>query len=103
MVDLDLHRLRLLRELEVRGTLHAVAVALSYSPSAVSQQLAVLEREVGVRLLEKAGRGVRLTDAAYVLARHAAGVLSAAEAAAADLASLSRDVRGVVRASGLQS
>ena len=103
MVDLDLHRMRLLRELEVRGTLHAVAVALSYSPSAVSQQLAVLEREVGVRLLEKAGRGVRLTDAAHVLARHAAGLLSAAEAAAADLASLSRDVRGVVRASGLQS
>ncbi|SCF16800.1 LysR substrate-binding domain-containing protein [Micromonospora chokoriensis] len=103
MVELDLRRLRFLRELEERGTLAAVAAALGYSPSTVSQQLALLEREVGVRLLDKAGRGVRLTDAGQLLAQHARVLLSAAEAAQADLAALSGDVRGTVRARGLQS
>ncbi|MCO1655572.1 LysR family transcriptional regulator [Pseudonocardia humida] len=103
MVSFDLRRLRLLRELEERRTLGAVATALGYSPSAVSQQLAVLEREVGARLLEKAGRGVRLTDAGRLLARHARILLSAAEAAAADLATSTGGVRGAVRASGMQS
>ena len=60
---LDLHRLRLLHELHRRGTIAAVAEALRYTPSAVSQQLAVLEREAGIPLLEKAGRGVRLAEA----------------------------------------
>ncbi|MGC5012374.1 LysR family transcriptional regulator [Streptosporangium sp. DT93] len=103
MITFDLRRLRLLRELEERGTLAAVATALDYSPSAVSQQLSVLEREVGARLLEKAGRGVRLTDAGRLLARHARILLAAAEATAADLASLGGEVRGTVRAGGLQS
>lgn len=103
MDDLDLRRLRLLRELRTRGTLGAVADALGYSPSAVSQQLAVLEREAGARLIEKAGRGVRLTDAGQVLAEHAAVLLAAAEAARADLAALSGEVRGTVRVGGLQS
>jgi DNA-binding transcriptional LysR family regulator len=103
MVALDLRRLRMLRELEERGTLAAVATALDYTPSAVSQQLAVLERETGVRLLEKAGRGVRLTDAGRLLAEHARVLLSAAEAAQTDLASLTGEIRGTVRAGGLQS
>ena len=103
MVVFDLRRLRMLRELEERGTLGAVATALGYSPSAVSQQLGVLEREVGTRLLEKAGRGVRLTDAGRLLAEHAGVLLAAAEAAAADLAALGGEVRGTVRAVGLQS
>jgi DNA-binding transcriptional LysR family regulator len=103
MIPLDLRRLRFLRELEERGTLAAVAAALSYSPSTVSQQLSMLEREVGTRLLEKAGRGVRLTDAGHLLAHHARVLLSAAEAAEADLAALDGDIRGTVRAGGLQS
>jgi DNA-binding transcriptional LysR family regulator len=103
MVTLDLRRLRLLRELAERGTLGAVATALGYSPSAVSQQLAVLEKEVGVRLLQKAGRGVRLTDAGRLLSQHAGVLLAAAEAARTDLASLTGEVRGTVRAGGLQS
>src|SRR5687768_8157834 len=98
MVVFDLHRLRLLREFEERGTLSAVAAALDYSPSAVSQQLSALEKEAGARLLEKAGRGVRLTDAGRLLARHARVLLAAAEAAAADLADLGGEVRGTVRA-----
>ncbi|WP_067509579.1 LysR family transcriptional regulator [Actinoplanes sp. TFC3] len=103
MVDLDLRRLRFLREFQERGTLAAVAVALGYSPSTVSQQLALLEKDVGVPLLEKAGRGVRLNDAGRLLAQHAHLLLSAAEAAGADLAALSGDIRGTVRAGGLQS
>ncbi len=103
MVALDLRRLRFLREFEERGTLGAVAAALGYSPSTVSQQLALLEKDVGTRLFEKAGRGLRLNDAGRLLAQHTRVLLSAAEAAEADLAALSGDVRGTVRAGGLQS
>lgn len=103
MVTLDLRRLQLLREFEERGTLAAVAAALGYSPSAVSQQLALLEKDVATPLFEKAGRGVRLTDAGQLLAHHARVLLAAAETAEADLAALSGDVRGTVRAGGLQS
>ncbi|GLY04429.1 MULTISPECIES: LysR family transcriptional regulator [Actinoplanes] len=102
MVVLDLRRLRFLRELEERGTLGAVAAALGYSPSAVSQQLALLEKDVGVRLFAKAGRGVRLTDAGRLLAGHARTILAAAEVAEADLKTFA-GVRGTVRAGGLQS
>lgn len=76
----DLHRLRLLRELQLRGTITAVAEALSYSPSTVSQQLAQLEREVGSKLLEPDGRRVRLTAPGEVVAAHAQGVIDAQEA-----------------------
>ncbi|MGX7828180.1 LysR substrate-binding domain-containing protein [Actinokineospora sp. 24-640] len=103
MIIWDLRRLRLLRELEQRGTLGAVAVALGYSPSSVSQQLGILEKEVGTRLLEKSGRGVRLTDAGHLLAHHAGVLLTAGEAASADLAALAGETRGTVRAGGLQS
>src|SRR5258706_12940352 len=100
MIALDLRRLRFLREFEERGTLAAVAAALGYSPSAVSQQLTLLEKEVGTRLFEKAGRGVRLTDAGQLLAPHARVLLSAAEAAEADLAALTGEGRGTVAAGG---
>ena len=103
MVPFDLRRLRMLRELEERRTVAAVATALGYTPSAISQQLGVLEKEVGVRLLQKAGRGVRLTDAGRLLSQHAGVLLAAAAAAGADLASLTGEVRGTVRAGGLQS
>ena len=91
---LDLRRLRLLRELHARGTIAAVADALQFTPSAVSQQLAVLEREAGVPLLERAGRGVRLTDAALVLVGHADALLERAELAEAELAAAAGDVAG---------
>jgi DNA-binding transcriptional LysR family regulator len=64
---LDVRRLRLLRELKLRGTIAAVASALSYTPSAVSQQLALLEEEARVPLLVKAGRRVQLTPEAELL------------------------------------
>jgi DNA-binding transcriptional LysR family regulator len=100
---LDLHRLRLLRELHVRGTIAAVAEALRFTPSAVSQQLAVLEREAGIRLLERAGRGVRLTDAALVLVGHAEAMLDRAELAQSDLAAATGKVAGRGRIASFQS
>jgi DNA-binding transcriptional LysR family regulator len=75
---LELRRLRLLRELHERGTIAAVADALQFTPSAVSQQLALLEREAGVPLLERSGRGVRLTDPALGLVEHAEALLERA-------------------------
>ena len=100
---LDLRRLRLLRELKQRGTIAAVADALQFTPSAVSQQLAMLERETGVRLLERAGRGVRLTDPALVLVEHAGALLERAAEAEADLAAATRTVTGRGRIAGFQS
>jgi DNA-binding transcriptional LysR family regulator len=100
---LDLRRLRLLRELHARGTIAAVADALQYTPSAVSQQLAVLEREAGRPLLERVGRGVRLTDAALVLVEHAEALLVRAELAEADLAADAARVAGRARVASFQS
>jgi DNA-binding transcriptional LysR family regulator len=100
---LDLRRLRLLRELHQRGTIAAVADALRFTPSAVSQQLAALEREAGVRLLERAGRGVRLTDAALVLVGHADALIERVELAEADLAAAAGTVAGRGRIAGFQS
>jgi DNA-binding transcriptional LysR family regulator len=100
---LDLRRLRLLHELHVRGTIAAVADALRYTPSAVSQQLAVLERETGVALLEPAGRGVRLTDAALVLVGHARALLEQVDLAEAELAAAADKVVGRARIASFQS
>jgi DNA-binding transcriptional LysR family regulator len=100
---LDLRRLRLLRELHARGTIAAVADALQYTPSAVSQQLAVLERETGRTLLTRAGRGVRLTDDALVLVGHAEVLLRQAELAEADLAAAAGEPVGRARVASFQS
>jgi DNA-binding transcriptional LysR family regulator len=100
---LDLRRLRLLHELHRRGTVSAVADALSYSPSTVSQQLGVLQREAGTRLFEPAGRRVRLTDAALVLVAHAERLLAGVERAEADLAAAANAVVGVVRIGAFQT
>ncbi|WP_328993572.1 LysR family transcriptional regulator [Kribbella sp. NBC_01245] len=101
---LDLRRLRLLRELDARGTVHGAARALGYTPSAISQQLAVLEREAGAKLLERAGRNVRLTDAGRALVRHAAALLDGMEAAEAEVAAIAAGhPAGVVRVSAFQS
>jgi DNA-binding transcriptional LysR family regulator len=100
---LELRRLRLLSELHERGTIAAVADALQFTPSAVSQQLAMLEREAGVPLLERAGRGVRLTDAALVLVDHAEALLERAAVAEADLAAAAGTVAGRGRIAGFES
>jgi DNA-binding transcriptional LysR family regulator len=100
---MELRRLRLLHELARRGTIAAVADALSYSPSSVSVQLAELEREAGVPLLRKAGRNVQLTSAGWRVAEHAAKALDADEAVRSELAHLGDAPRGTVRVTFVQS
>jgi DNA-binding transcriptional LysR family regulator len=82
---LDTRRLRLLREFAERGTIAAAAAALGYTPSAVSQQLAALEREAGAVLLDRSARAAELTDAGRRLVGHAERILAMVEAAEADL------------------
>lgn len=94
---LDVRRLRLLRELAHRGTIAAVADALTFTASAVSQQLAVLEKEAGVPLLERTGRKVVLTPAGRALVEHADAVLDRLEQAQAELASAREGLGGPLR------
>ncbi|EFG47908.1 LysR substrate binding domain protein [Brevibacterium mcbrellneri ATCC 49030] len=100
---INLHRLRILMELQRQGTLAEVAAELGYTPSAISQQLNALEREVGTRLLERVGRNVRLTDAAVTLTRHGAAIFAAVDEAESDLASLQGPVQGSVRVASFSS
>ncbi|MEU6609536.1 LysR substrate-binding domain-containing protein [Streptomyces shenzhenensis] len=99
----DLHRLRLLRELKHRGTLAAVAAALSYAPSSVSQQLSQLEAEVGVPLLEPVGRRVRLTEQAEILVAHTEAILERLERAEADIATSLTELTGTLRIASFQT
>ena len=100
---LDMKRLRLLHELHIRGTISAVAAALSYTPSSVSQQLALLEAEAGVALLEKSGRRVRLTPQALVLVEHTGALLERLELMTAELDHSLTEVSGTVRLAVFQS
>lgn len=100
---LDLTRLRMLRELHIRGTMAAVAEALQYSPSAVSQQLAQLEREAGVPLLRKSGRRVQLTPQAAILVEAVREIADILEKAEADMKAVTPGVRGTVRVAVFQS
>src|SRR3954467_8894334 len=100
---LDVRRLRLLRELAARRTVTAVAEALSFTPSAVSQQLAALERDAGVPLSEPRGRGAPLTAARRGLVAHADAVIAQLEAAEAELASAGGAVTGRVRIASFQT
>ena len=93
---LDLRRLRHLRELARRGTIAEVARAVGYTPSAISQSLLQLEREVGVALLERDGRRVRLTPAAHGLVARTERALAELDAAEAELAAEQETVRGRV-------
>jgi DNA-binding transcriptional LysR family regulator len=99
---MDLPKLRVLVELSRLGTMAAVAQATGYGTSAVSQQLAALERQAGVPLLEASGRGVRLTPAGRRLVGHAEGVLAAMTAAELDLAA-GAEPSGLVRIAGFTS
>src|SRR4051812_35950292 len=93
----DVAHLEVLRELSERGSVTAVARALDLSPSAVSQQLKQLQRRLDVVLLERAGRGVRLTDAGRALAGIAATVSTALAGAEADWERYRGGVAGTVR------
>jgi DNA-binding transcriptional LysR family regulator len=94
---LDVRKMALLRELARLGTIAAVAEAQFCTPSAVSQQLSALEREAGVQLLRRSGRGVALTAAGADLAERTEGVLALLEEAAAALASARGELSGELR------
>jgi DNA-binding transcriptional LysR family regulator len=82
---LDVKRLRVLREVAEQGSFSGAAEALSYTQSAVSQQIAALERETGTTLVERGARGIRLTDAGRALVEHAEAILARLAAAEAEL------------------
>jgi DNA-binding transcriptional LysR family regulator len=93
---LDLHRLRLLAEFAARGSIARTAAVLGYTPSAVSQQLAALEREAGTPLLDRTARRAELTDAGHRLAGHAERILAMVEEAETDLSARAAEPAGRV-------
>src|SRR5262245_18340571 len=95
---LDVRRLRLLREFADRGSIAATEKALGYTPSAVSQQLAMLEREVGTTLLDRTARSAELTDAGRRLAKPADRILRMIEFAEPDLSDEASSVQVVLTA-----
>ncbi|MFF5935737.1 LysR family transcriptional regulator [Streptomyces sp. NPDC012508] len=97
MTEWDIKKLQILRTLRDRGTVTATAEALLMTPSAVSQQLSNLAKQLGVPLLEAHGRRVRLTDAAHLVLRHAEAVFAQLERADAELDGYLRGEAGQVR------
>ncbi|MFD4316319.1 LysR family transcriptional regulator [Streptomyces sp. NPDC058548] len=97
MTEWDIKKLQILRTLRDRGTVTATAEALLMTPSAVSQQLTNLARQLGVPVLEAQGRRVRLTDAAHLVLRHAEVVFAQLERADAELDGYLRGEAGEVR------
>lgn len=100
---MDVGRLRALRELSVRKTMAAVAEALYVSPSAVSQQISLLEQEAGIELIERRGRGVELTVAGRQLVERANRIFAELESARADIAELKKVVSGELRVAAFPS
>jgi DNA-binding transcriptional LysR family regulator len=100
---LDPRRLAVLREFAHRGTIAEAADALAFTPSAVSQQLAQLQREAGVVLLRKVGRRLELTDAGRTLVARADELLARIEEIDAELAAQADEVAGTVRVGAFQT
>jgi len=103
MVDLDVRLLRSLLSVHDQRTVTAAAAALGYTPSAISQHLARLERDVGVDLIRRVGRNVELTDAGHALIEESAAVFAALDRAQAAAASAGGAVAGTVRIGTFQS
>lgn len=100
---LDVKRLRVLREVAARGSFSGAADALSYTQSAISQQIAALEREAGTMLVQRGARGVRLTDAGAMLVEHADAILARLQAAERDLEAIAGLRGGSLRVAALPS
>jgi molybdate transport repressor ModE-like protein len=100
---LDVRRLRVLREVARRGSFSAAAEVLSFTQSAVSQQVAALEREAGATLVERSARGVRLTEAGRALVAHADAILARIEDAEDELAAIAGLRGGSLRLASFQS
>ena len=93
----DLRLLSVLREVALRGSFSAAAEALDYTQPAVSQQIARLEKQVGVKLIEREPRGIRLTPGGEVLVRHTETILAQVAAAEAELGDIAEHARGRLR------
>ena len=100
---LDVRRMRVLREVAVRGSFSAAAEALSFTQSAVSQQIAALEREAGTVLVQRSARGVRLTEAGEALVRHAEAILARRAEAEAELEAIAGLRGGRLRLAAFES
>lgn len=100
---LDAGRLRLLREVGLRGTIAAAARSLGLTSSAVSQQLSALEREAGTPLVDRSPRGVALTGAGHLLAARAGELIEVLVSARADLDRLSGSLAGPVAVASVAS
>jgi DNA-binding transcriptional LysR family regulator len=100
---LDVRRMRVLREVAVRGSFSAAAEALSFTQSAVSQQIAALEREAGTSLVQRNARGVRLTEAGEALVRHAEAILARLGEAEAELEAIAGLRGGRLRLAAFES
>src|SRR4051794_33905947 len=100
---LDVRRLRVLREVATRGSFSAAADALHFTQSAVSQQIAALEREAGMPLVERGARGVRLTQAGEALVRHTDVILARLADAEAELEAIAGLRGGRVRLASFPS
>jgi DNA-binding transcriptional LysR family regulator len=100
---IDVRRLRVLRAVAEHGSFAAAAAELRYTPSAISQQIAALEREAGAALVDRGPRGATLTQAGAVLDRHAALVLGQLAAARAELDDLARLRGGSLRLAAFES
>jgi DNA-binding transcriptional LysR family regulator len=100
---LDVRRMRVLREVALKGSFSAAAESLSFTQSAVSQQIAALEREAGAVLVERSARGVRLTEAGEAVVRHAEGILSRISEAEAELEAIAGLRGGRLRLAAFES
>src|SRR4051794_30690796 len=100
---IDLTRLAILREFAEQGTVGATAAKLSFTPSAISQQLAQLQREAGVELLARHGRRLELTDAGRLLVTRGTDLLRDMERIEAELQTTAGSVRGTVRVGAFQT
>jgi len=100
---LDVRRMRVLREVAQRGSFSAAAEALSFTQSAVSQQIAALEREAGAVLVERSARGVRLTEAGEAVVRHTEAILARLGEAEAELEALAGLRGGRLRLAAFES
>jgi DNA-binding transcriptional LysR family regulator len=100
---LDVRRMRVLREVAVRGSFSAAAEALSFTQSAVSQQIAALEREAGAVLVQRSARGVRLTEAGEALVRHTEGIMARLSEAEAELEAIAGLRGGRLRMAAFES
>src|SRR5918999_5225977 len=100
---LDVRRMKVLREVAAQGSFSAAAEALSFTQSAVSQQVAALERESGAKLVERGPRGIRLTDAGRALVAHADAILARLDRAEEELAAIAGLRGGRLRLACFQS